>query len=41
MEAVVKAYRAALDGLDFRVLPEWEAIEKLDTTTGHWFRGVE
>ena len=40
-EAVVKVYRAALDGEDFRVLPEWEIIENMNTTTGHYFRGVE
>ncbi len=40
-EAVVKVYRAALDGADFRALPEWEIIENMNTTTGHYFRGVE
>ena len=41
VEAVVRVYRAALDGADFRSLPEWEILEKLDATTGHFFRGVE
>ena len=40
-EAIVKVYRAALDGEDFRALPEWAEIERMETTTGHWFRGVE
>ena len=41
VEAVVKVYRAALDGKDFRALPEWASIEGMQTTTGHYFRGVE
>ena len=41
VEAVVKVYRAAMDGEDVRTLPEWDIIEKLETTTGHYFRGVE
>ncbi|MBR1821754.1 MAG: DUF3656 domain-containing protein, partial [Clostridia bacterium] len=40
-EAVVRVYRAALDGRDFRALPEWKAIDAMNTTTGHYFRGVE
>jgi len=40
VEAVMKVYRAALDGGDFRSLPEWSAIEGMNTTTGHYFRGV-
>ena len=40
-EAVVHVYRAALDGEDFKALHEWETIERMDTTTGHYFRGVE
>ncbi len=40
-DAIVKVYRAALDGADFRALPEWAAIDAMDTTTGHYFRGVE
>ena len=39
--AIVKVYRAALDGEDFRALPEWGALEGMDTTSGHYFRGVE
>ena len=31
----------ALDGADFRALPEWRTIEDMNTTTGHFFRGVE
>ena len=41
VEAVVKVYRAAMDGNDARSLPEWDIIEKIETTTGHYFRGVE
>ncbi len=40
-EAIVKVYRAALNGQDFKALPEWAAIDEMSTTTGHWFRGVE
>ena len=32
---------AALDGGDFKALPEWKALETMNTTTGHYFRGVE
>ena len=39
--AIVRVYRAAIDGEDFKSLPEWETIDKLETTTGHFFRGVE
>ena len=41
VEAVAKVYRAALDGRDFRALPDWQTIESMNTTTGHFFRGVE
>ena len=41
VEAVVRVYRAALDGADFKALPEWAALSETETTTGHWFRGVE
>lgn len=41
IEAIIKVYRAALDGKDFKALPEWQTIENMDTTTGHFFRGVE
>ena len=39
--AVVKVYRAALDGEDFKALPEWSALETMETTAGHYFRGVD
>ena len=39
--AIVRVYRAALDGRDFRALPEWAILDGMDTTTGHYFRGVE
>ena len=41
VEAIVKVYRAAMDGRDFKSLPEWEIIETMNTTTGHYFRGVD
>ena len=40
-EAVVRVYRAALDGRDFKSLPEWREIDAMNTTMGHYFRGVE
>ncbi|MGX8705951.1 MAG: DUF3656 domain-containing U32 family peptidase [bacterium] len=39
--AIVKIYRAALDGENFKALPEWQSIENMETTTGHFFRGVD
>ena len=39
--AIVKIYRAALDGENFKALPEWQLIENMETTTGHFFRGVD
>ncbi len=41
VEAVVRTCRAAIDGADFKALPEWRTLEALDTTAGHYFRGVE
>ena len=41
VEAVVRTCRAAIDGWDFKALPEWKTLEALDTTAGHYFRGVE
>ena len=41
VEAVVKVYRAALQGADFKALPEWASLESMNTTAGHFFRGVE
>ena len=38
---LVKVYRAALDGEDFRALPLWKAMDTMKTTAGHYFRGVE
>ncbi len=40
-EAIVRIYRAALDGADFKALTEWAVIDAMNTTTGHYFRGVE
>lgn len=39
--SVVKVYRTAMDGKSLSAMPEWAEIEKMDTTTGHYFRGVE
>ena len=41
VEAVVKLCRAAIDGRDFRAMPEWRALDDMETTAGHYFRGVE
>ena len=41
LKILLPLYRAAARGEDPRMLPEWSAIEKMDTTTGHYFRGVE
>ena len=41
VEDIVRVYRAALRGEDFRALGAWERLEALETTTGHYFRGVE
>ena len=40
-EAIVKVYRAALHGANFRALPQWQTLETMNTTAGHYFRGVE
>ena len=40
-EAVVRLHRAAIEGTDLKVLPYWGAVDALQTTTGHYFRGVE
>ena len=40
-EAIVRLHRAAIDGTDFKALPYWGAVDALETTTGHYFRGVE
>ena len=40
-EAIVRVCRAALDGGDCKALPEWQTVEALNTTTGHYCRGVE
>lgn len=41
VEAVVRLHAAALRGEDFRADPAWSAIESMNTTTGHYFRGAE
>ncbi|MBQ2956161.1 MAG: U32 family peptidase [Clostridia bacterium] len=40
-EAIVRIHRMALDGENVRECREWELIEEMQTTTGHYFRGVE
>ncbi len=39
-ECAVKCHRAALDESDFKLLPEWTALDGRPSTTGHYFRGV-
>lgn len=39
--SAARLHRAALDGEDFRALPEWAAMDAMKSTTGHYFRGVE
>ena len=38
---VISLYRAALRREDFTRLPAWEKYQHLQSTTGHYFRGVE
>jgi len=38
---VVLLHRAAIDGNDPRSHEAWQAIESMNTTTGHYFRGAE
>ncbi len=40
-ESIVRLHRAALDGQDIRQRSEWALVESMETTTGHYFRGVE
>ncbi len=40
-ESIVRLHRMALDGEDVRESREWGLIENMQTTTGHYFRGVE
>ena len=40
-EAIVRLHRTAMDGGDVRTSREWEMMENMNTTTGHYFRGVE
>ncbi len=40
-EAIVRLHRAALDGENVRERYEWETMETMQTTTGHYFRGAE
>lgn len=39
--SVTRAYRAALDNQHIWSMKEWHEIEKMNTTTGHYFRGVQ
>lgn len=41
VEAVVALHRAAIEGEDVRLLPQWTCLNEINTTTGHYFRGVE
>ncbi len=40
-ECVVRLHRMALDGGPVRESQEWQRLEEMRTTTGHYFRGVE
>lgn len=39
--ALIRLYRAALDGADFRLDPAWAQVDAAASTTGHYFRGVD
>ena len=39
--ALTETYRAAIDGADFKATAGWRYIDGMQTTTGHFFRGVE
>ncbi len=41
VEAVVRLHRAALAGNDPRAEVDWPKLDAMNTTTGHYFRGVE
>ena len=41
VEAVVRLHRAAIDGEDVRLHPDWHILNEMNTTTGHYFRGAE
>ena len=41
VEAVTALHRAAIDGENPRNHPDWQEIENMNTTTGHYFRGAE
>lgn len=40
-ERIVRLHRLALDGQEVRESPDWKFMEDMQTTTGHYFRGVE
>jgi len=41
VEDIVRLHRMAIAGEDFRGDSAWARIEKMNTTTGHYFRGAE
>ena len=41
VEDIVRLHRMAISGQDFRNDSAWAQIEKMNTTTGHYFRGAE
>jgi len=41
VEAVVQLHRAAIEGCDPRSHELWPILNEMNTTTGHYFRGVE
>lgn len=41
LDALLRLYRSAARGEDFRADPAWASYESMNTTTGHYFRGAE
>ena len=39
--ALIRLHRMAMRGEDFRQDPDWPRYDEMNTTTGHYFRGVE
>ena len=41
LEGTLTLYRLAANGDDFRANSFWQEFERMNTTTGHYFRGAE
>jgi len=41
LEGALTLYRKAAQGEDFRLDSFWPEFERMNTTTGHYFRGAE